>query len=125
MTEQWMAAAECSCAGDVMLLPETRQRTVVHRHTATAVAICTICPVKAECRTWACAGDNDPVPAHIAGGLTPRQREQVRRQRRGPDWHGHGTTYGYNQHYRQGTPVCAPCRAAHHEHKLRYRQATA
>lgn len=43
-----------------------------------ALMLCRACPVVTECRTWAMQ-DIDPAVDHIAGGLTPRQRRDIRR----------------------------------------------
>ena len=43
-----------------------------------ALLICKACPVIEDCRTWAMQ-PNDPAVDHIAGGLTPRQRRDLRR----------------------------------------------
>lgn len=41
------------------------------------VEVCHACPVIAECREWALTSP-DPAFDHIAGGLTPRQRSDIR-----------------------------------------------
>lgn len=45
---------------------------------ARMLAICQACPVLSQCREWA-LGDIEPATDHIAGGLTPRQRWEIRR----------------------------------------------
>jgi hypothetical protein len=47
---------------------------------AHALATCRECPVLTECRQWALQ-QFDPAVDHIAGGLTPRQRWDIRRSR--------------------------------------------
>jgi WhiB family transcriptional regulator, redox-sensing transcriptional regulator len=47
---------------------------------AAAKAICSRCPVAAECRDWALAAGE---PAGIWGGTTPEERRLLRRSRRG------------------------------------------
>lgn len=49
-------------------------------HVSRAVALCTGCPVLAECRDWALSSP-DPVPWSIAGGLTPHERNKRRKGR--------------------------------------------
>lgn len=46
-----------------------------------ALAICHECPVMIQCREWALQ-PNDPAVDMVAGGMTPRQRWQWRRQHR-------------------------------------------
>lgn len=88
MPGRWIAQAACRDRGDTMLVPD---RSDSSRWTATARNaavlaryICSGCGVRAECRAWACAGedDDDPVPHHVAGGLTPSERKQLRERRR-------------------------------------------
>ena len=43
-----------------------------------ALNICQNCPVREPCRTWAVETVPDPVPLHVAGGLTPDQRAAAR-----------------------------------------------
>ncbi len=45
-----------------------------------ALEVCASCPVLGECRSWAMQ-DVDPAVDHVAGGLTPRQRHDLRKGR--------------------------------------------
>lgn len=42
-----------------------------------ALATCRECPSLLPCRSWALT-DPDPAVDHVAGGLTPRQRQEKR-----------------------------------------------
>ena len=42
--------------------------------------LCNSCPVLTPCREWALQ-DPDPVPMHVAGGLTVRERRRLRNTR--------------------------------------------
>jgi WhiB family redox-sensing transcriptional regulator len=44
---------------------------------ATCRHICHHCPVLNECREWALTTP-DPATEHMAGGLTPRERQRIR-----------------------------------------------
>ena len=63
----WMTQQRCAeVAPDLWFEPESKQA---------AIRICNTCPVIAECRAWSLA---DPTLEGIAGGLTERQRAQLR-----------------------------------------------
>jgi len=47
--------------------------------TEAAVAICINCPVLQQCRSWALTTP-DPAVDHVAGGLTPWERKNIRKQ---------------------------------------------
>lgn len=77
---EWSARAECARVGADMSLsnpfgpisaPSVLART----------AVCAVCPVLVECRTWALTSP-DPAFGHIAGGLHPLERSRMRRQGR-------------------------------------------
>ena len=56
---------------------------------AQALATCRECPVLDDCRSWSLQ-PVEPAVDHVAGGLTPRQRHEIRRHRdridRGRRW---------------------------------------
>lgn len=71
---------------------------------------CIDCPVAAECLDEAIRnGDNDG----MYGGLTPKERREIRRtRRRQPKPITHGTKKGFDAHERRGEKPCDPCRIA-------------
>lgn len=88
MPGRWIAQAACRDRGATMLVPDRRNPDEWSHTQRNGVAcaryICSGCGVRAECRAWACGGedDDDPVPHHVAGGLTPSERRQLRDGRR-------------------------------------------
>lgn len=80
----WADHAACRGHNHVMALPCGSNRQSARRilHLAQpAIAICNTCPVLQECRSWALTTP-DPAIDHVAGGLTPHQRHQHRKQQR-------------------------------------------
>jgi hypothetical protein len=79
----WVAKAACRGRSDLMCY--TQINVIAERPgkftaaTETAVAICLTCPVIAECRSWALTTP-DPAVDHVAGGLTPWERKNIRKQ---------------------------------------------
>ena len=83
-----------ACKGQTMFYEQFP--AVSHRPTksdrlmeAQALASCNACPVLEPCRAWALQ-PVEPATDHVAGGLTPRQRHEIRRHRdrvnRGRRW---------------------------------------
>lgn len=69
----WHDQAACRGMGTTLFFPSRGQIT------STALRVCDRCPVRIECREWALANGE----RHgIWGGLSERQRRQVRRIRR-------------------------------------------
>lgn len=82
-TGDW--AEHAACKGQKMVYDQFP--AVSHRPTKSdrvmefaALASCRDCPVLAPCRTWALQ-PVEPAVDHVAGGLTPRQRAEIRRHR--------------------------------------------
>lgn len=81
-----------------------------------ATSACEQCPVTEDCLAEAFAnGEN----FGIWGGLLPRERETLRRQRKIPRGKPpeipfpHGTDAGHRHHQRAGTTPCDACARAH------------
>jgi hypothetical protein len=89
-----------------------------------ALALCSTCPVKAECEADAIHygdidADGNAVHGVIAGKAPAAKKKYLHRPvgpRKAP---GHGTAAGYKQHRRLGTEACEACLAA----KAREQQA--
>jgi WhiB family transcriptional regulator, redox-sensing transcriptional regulator len=84
----WVLEAACKGQGHLFVMPEgtvepSRSRT---RQLDRARALCRVCDVRDDCRSWAMSSP-DPAAGLIAGGLTPddrrRQRASERRLRAG------------------------------------------
>jgi hypothetical protein len=79
----WKQQAACKgkynlmCYGATNVLVENPRRFT--EESERAVAICMTCPVMAECREWAMSTP-DPAFDHVAGGLTPWERRNIRKQ---------------------------------------------
>jgi hypothetical protein len=79
----WAERAGCINAGNLFVVTNNRADVADQRKThAKALAICNRCPVSEDCYEWAMS---DPEPAYqmIAGGLTPVERNLMRRSLRG------------------------------------------
>jgi WhiB family redox-sensing transcriptional regulator len=82
-----------------------------------AVAICAVCPVKADCLDWALHHEK----LGIWGGTSERGRRRIRKVRgvrlttpqTVANGAGHGTSAGYQSHRRNREPACEACRQAH------------
>lgn len=73
-------ADDAACRGAV----ETMTYDLPPSTNAQAKAVCGRCPVIAACRTWALTCP-DPAQGMVAGGLTPPERNRVRRTAFNPD----------------------------------------
>ena len=115
--QPWRQHAACRGIGPALFFPEQHDMLT----STTATAVCTSCPVAAECRQ---AGDKERYG--VWGGQTVTRRR---------GWAGdapkadkpdkpeaplppinHGTHGGYQAHRRQGT-MCDDCRQARNEHR--------
>lgn len=109
MSEPWRHLAACRGHNPEYWFAQKHYST--HNLTPAAqkaVTICQTCPVKNPCATWAIT---KPENDGIWGGLTPEQRQGIRRRANGTITHG--TKTGYTQHLRWGETPCDPCRKAH------------
>jgi hypothetical protein len=79
----WAQDAACHDQCNAMVMPRLRgpRGSEQMRGIRHAIAICNTCPVREPCRERACTTP-DPVAGMIAGGLTPAERDRVRRVRR-------------------------------------------
>lgn len=73
----WRALALCRDADPEIFFPAAESGPALARAEAVALAWCERCPVREECLAFAL----DLLPFGIAGGMTARQRSQLRRQR--------------------------------------------
>lgn len=109
--ESWRNHAECLYVYPDVFYPHKYD----HSSCREAKSICARCPVKTECLTAAFEIDE---PFGIWGGLTPRERDAMRRadnrpRRRPPEIFPHGTAAGYARHKRAGEQPCRACVTAH------------
>ena len=74
----WQARAICVGADPELFFPAADGGPAQVEQETAAKAVCANCPVLAECREWALA----TLPDGVAGGLTERERRQVRLARR-------------------------------------------
>lgn len=77
----WVNEAACRGRNDIMVLPCGSARMSQRRIrdlAEPAKEICGTCVVIEPCRDWALTTP-DPAVDHIAGGLTPAERQQLRR----------------------------------------------
>jgi WhiB family redox-sensing transcriptional regulator len=77
-----------------------------------ALAVCAVCPVKAECLQYAL---DNALDYGIYGGLTAQERKALDRppkQRSELTLLGCGTAAGYRRHRVRGEEACRPCKDA-------------
>lgn len=112
----WERAACRDLARDVFFPGENETHQYVE-----ARRICAGCPVRDECLDDALATGER---FGMRGGLTPREREQLRSGQRGRLGPGAvarcGTNAGYHRHVREHNPPCGLCRAAHAAYAREY-----
>ena len=78
-------AEQAACKGQKMFYEQfpavshrpTRSDRLMEAH---ALATCHSCPVLPECREWSLQ-PVEPAVDHVAGGLTPRERHEIRKHR--------------------------------------------
>jgi WhiB family redox-sensing transcriptional regulator len=79
----WLAEGACRGRHDRMCYAQTNviaeRPGRFQQQTEVAVAICMTCPVLQQCRNWALTTP-DPAVDHVAGGLTPWERRNIRKQ---------------------------------------------
>lgn len=76
--EDWRHSAACVGQDPELFQPPTDEGALFEAQVAAAKAVCTRCPVRAECLVFALA----MLPFGIAGGLTEQERNQVRARSR-------------------------------------------
>ena len=79
----WAHRGTCRRNGNQWILTETQVRTTNPRRfneVARMIDACNACPVLTECRTWVLAHTIDPCPWHVVAAMTPRQRNNARRE---------------------------------------------
>jgi WhiB family redox-sensing transcriptional regulator len=98
----WMRDAACKPHPTEWWFPERGDPT------EQAKIICHTCPVRLDCLNYAL---NIPSLVGIWGGMSGKERRQIRSKPTKPI--RHGTPTGYHQHLRRGTEPCLQCRQAH------------
>ncbi|MDA8281286.1 MAG: WhiB family transcriptional regulator [Actinomycetota bacterium] len=73
--QTWWRRAACRGTDGELFFPEPSDGDYQQR-LAAAKAICRVCPVRGECRTWAVTHSNE---LGVWGGLTDRERRALRR----------------------------------------------
>lgn len=79
MTGGWHEEALCAQVDPELFFPETSGSTLAPKR------VCRACPVRAECLDWVMAQEAGIDRDHrfgVAGGLSPRERYRLARQRR-------------------------------------------
>lgn len=116
----WADRAACTGHGPEMFLPDRIKTNRQHSAKVTRIVNraklrCATCPVLDQCREWALT---TPDPAHdaIAGGLTPWERRNIRRER--GDYSPEGLRHGAATLVRGGC-ICPTCTTARHETRQR------
>jgi WhiB family redox-sensing transcriptional regulator len=113
--QPWMAAARCRNVDPDLFFPTKGGPDV----TAHAKAVCAQCPVRTECLEYAVENQER---YGVWGGLSPKERRPLMRERRGrsgpwsttlPSPIDHGTEAGYAKHVNRGQDPCRACREAH------------
>lgn len=123
MSPEWTTRAACRGWPDPQIFfPEDMAGKARERATRRAKAVCSACPVTAECLADALTYETVSSRHGIRGGLTREERKPAtRRQRRvggsDPLPREHGTTRGYRQHLKYEETICGPCRAAWSRHQ--------
>lgn len=75
----WRTFAVCRDADPEIFFPTAETGPALARANAEALAWCRVCPVRPECRAFAFAH----LPEGIAGGMTARQRDALKRHQFG------------------------------------------
>lgn len=112
----WRSDALCTQIDPALFFPKKGDAGQAKQ----AKAICARCPVREQCLTAALEADER---FGIFGGLSVRQRDALKREQSTgpdrttrPDRRRHrapcGTEAGAKRHWRDGEPVCTPCRKA-------------
>jgi hypothetical protein len=73
----WRADALCGQVDAELFFPTADRGAVFEAQVAAAKRVCAGCPVRARCLDWALRA----LPEGIAGGLTPGERQALRRRR--------------------------------------------
>jgi WhiB family redox-sensing transcriptional regulator len=118
----WMSSAACQFVDPEVFYP-TGVGVAGQREAARAVLVCKSCPVMADCaeyskkfaRGWG-----------VWGGVhkgSRSARPPGRPKRREPWPIKHGTVAGYQQHHKQGVPLCEECVSANKAYRRARRTA--
>ena len=78
----WVRRANCLGPNEMMVLPVGSLRASQRRMrelAEPAKQLCQLCQVRNDCRTWALTTP-DPATDHVAGGMTPYERQLERRR---------------------------------------------
>lgn len=112
----WTVDAACAGSSPALFFSPKGNTHLVRK----AKAICDTCPVKDDCLEF---GLTEPIG--IWGGLTPKERRVVKRQRgmgRKLQPIKHGTEGGHIAHRRRGEEPCPLCVTAHREYASRLKK---
>jgi hypothetical protein len=77
---EWADRAACRGSMNTMETPRNRNLTIsqLRLRMSKALHLCAGCPVEDHCYQWAMT-DPDPAEGLVAGGLTPLERDSLRR----------------------------------------------
>lgn len=109
----WVIWAACRAVDPDLMYPDRQEVG----QTAAARAVCTRCPVRAQCLEYVMATESQVNRHGVWGGLTPDQRRELfaASGMARPQPIQHGTPAGARAHYRRGEELCMPCRIANRE----------
>jgi hypothetical protein len=71
-------APSCATVGGDFWFPDMEKESITQAEAAFAKSICRMCPHKPECAEWGVVNETHG----IWGGLSPRDRSSIRRQRK-------------------------------------------
>ncbi|WP_428512067.1 WhiB family transcriptional regulator [Pseudonocardia sp.] len=81
VSTDWRAAAVCAQVDPELFFAEADRGRAYEAQVAAAKAVCAVCPVRAECLSFARA-----LPYGVAGGLAPEERRGLTRPDDAPVW---------------------------------------
>lgn len=116
----WRDRAACRGMGPQLFFPE-----VGELHSAqTAKAVCSSCPVQADCLNEVLTMPRDWSQHGIWAGTSPKDRRGMRAERKpSRSVAACGTNAGYQRHRRADEQPCQACREAHNLVKVHLRAA--
>lgn len=135
----WAADANCRGKTHLMVMPDREKAGGKSKPSHAALRtinrgrlVCDTCPVLEPCRAWAMTTP-DPAYGLMAGGLTPQERNQKRREQGiyptsplnvVPIKNGQacGSRAGYKRHLRRLEEPCDDCNEANNRWKVEQRR---
>jgi WhiB family redox-sensing transcriptional regulator len=118
----WMSLASCQSVDPETFFPSSTG-IPGQREVERAVLICRSCPVILECQEYSkkFARGNGVWGGIYKGRHAPRPPGRPKRREPWPI--NHGTVAGYQQHHKQGVPLCEECVSANKAYRRARRTA--